>query len=60
MQHIKELHCIATGRIHDFFAQLRDNISQSFLPRKEDVTSDYWEWLRWRLGQVCLDVNLCV
>jgi hypothetical protein len=34
--------------------QVREDIAQSFIPRKDDVTEDYWEWLRWRLGQVCL------
>jgi hypothetical protein len=32
--------------------RLHDSIASSFLPRKQDVTEDYWEWLKWRLGQV--------
>jgi hypothetical protein len=40
------------GRLQDYIGQLQENIQQSFMPRKEDVTDDYWEWLRWRLGQV--------
>lgn len=42
------------GRLHDWVVQVREDIAQSFIPRKDDVTEDYWEWLRWRLGQVCL------
>lgn len=41
----------AAGRLQDFFNGLHDNILSSFLPRKQDVTDDYWEWLKWRLGQ---------
>ena len=43
---------VCTGRLQDFFNDLHDNIMSSFLPRKQDVTDDYWEWLKWRLGQV--------
>lgn len=42
-----------TGRLQDFLTGMHDNIVSSFLPRKQDVTEDYWEWLKWRLGQVC-------
>ena len=42
----------ATGRLQDWFTGLHDSIVSSFLPRKQDVTDDYWEWLKWRLGQV--------
>jgi hypothetical protein len=29
-----------------------NGVRDSFLPRKDDVTDDYWDWLRWRLTQV--------
>jgi len=40
------------GRLQDFVTGLHDRIVSSFLPAKQDVTEDYWEWLKWRLGQV--------
>jgi hypothetical protein len=42
-----------SGRLQDFISRLQERVMFSFLPRKEDVTDDYWEWLKWRLGQVC-------
>jgi hypothetical protein len=44
--------------LQDFITGLHDNIASSFLPREQDVTEDYWEWLKWRLGQVgtCADL----
>lgn len=44
--------CLRAGRLQDFIIRLHDGIASSFLPRKQDVTEDYWEWLKWRLGQV--------
>jgi hypothetical protein len=32
---------------------MQERVRSSFIPRKEDVTEDYWEWLRWRCSQVC-------
>lgn len=43
----------AAGRLQDFLSGVRQRVRSSFVPRKEDVTDDYWEWLKWRLGQVC-------
>jgi hypothetical protein len=42
----------AAGRLQDFLSGLHERVWFSFIPRKEDVTEDYWEWLKWRLGQV--------
>lgn len=33
----------------------QDQLYKSFIPNTKDVTSDYWEWLRWRLMQVGLE-----
>lgn len=41
-----------TGRLQDALSGLHQRVWSSFVPRKEDVTEDYWEWLKWRLGQV--------
>ncbi|WIA30727.1 hypothetical protein OEZ86_000794 [Tetradesmus obliquus] len=41
----------AAGRLHDSIARMQERVRSSFIPRKEDVTEDYWEWLRWRCGQ---------
>lgn len=43
---------LCAGRLQDLLGQLHENVRRSFIPRKDDVTDDYWEWLRWRLGQV--------
>jgi len=40
------------ARLMDQLSQLQRVVAASFLPRRGDVTEDYWEWLRWRLGQV--------
>jgi hypothetical protein len=31
---------------------MQERVRSSFIPRKEDVTEDYWEWLQWRCSQV--------
>jgi hypothetical protein len=46
------LRCACAGRLQDFITGMHDSIVRSFLPRQQDVTEDYWEWLKWRLGQV--------
>jgi hypothetical protein len=44
----------AAGRLHDFIARLQHDVRSSFIPRTEDVTEDYWEWVKWRCAQVSL------
>ncbi|KAI8472022.1 MAG: vitamin B6 photo-protection and homoeostasis-domain-containing protein [Monoraphidium minutum] len=39
------------ARLLDHLAGLRRGVAASFLPNRDDVTDDYWAWLRWRLGQ---------
>jgi hypothetical protein len=43
-------HC--AGRLQDLLTRVRERLRDSFLPARDAVTSDYWEWLQWRLGQV--------
>lgn len=39
------------ARLADALEGARRALSAAFVPRREDVTPDYWEWLKWRLGQ---------
>lgn len=39
------------ARAVEYLSASRRALAASFLPRREDVTGDYWAWLPWRLGQ---------
>eukprot|EP00882_Tetradesmus_deserticola_P031372 GHRQ01035474.1.p1 GENE.GHRQ01035474.1~~GHRQ01035474.1.p1 ORF type:complete len:440 (+),score=177.05 GHRQ01035474.1:535-1854(+) len=41
----------AAGRVHDSISRTQERVRSSFIPRQEDVTEDYWEWLKWRCCQ---------
>jgi hypothetical protein len=49
---------LLAGRLQDSISRMQERVRSSFIPRKEDVTEDYWEWLKWRCGQVCM--QLCM
>ncbi|GIL56589.1 hypothetical protein Vafri_11930 [Volvox africanus] len=42
---------MTTGRLRNWFQGLQRQLKEAFLPDPQDVTPDYWEWLRWRLTQ---------
>jgi len=40
-----------SGRLLQWWSDLRDSLGRAFLPDRRDVTPDYWEWMHWRLTQ---------
>jgi hypothetical protein len=40
-----------TARLQDTARRLAVGLRGAFAPAPEDVSPDYWEWLRWRLSQ---------
>lgn len=39
------------GWLQDLIALFKDKLYTAFFPMVEDVTPDYWQWLRWRMSQ---------
>ena len=44
----------------ELMADVQDRLRVMFLPDKKDVSSDYWEFLKWRLSQVGETTNVVI